>query len=211
MMPDSSTEILVKDGRAARVRSVDLLHCCKPDKPQHVVQFYAHESDLICNISYLLEKVLQAGESGVIIATRSHLEMIETSLKRSTIDLELRRKEGRFVALEAEKVLPRLLSESLPSETKFEALVGKLITEAKAKSRTGFVFVFGELVALLCAEDNVAAAIRLEQIWNLFGAKHSFSLYCGYPLGVADADPALDTIFNICAEHSLTLPSEVSL
>jgi len=210
-MPDSSTEMLGSNGRSPRIRSVDLLHCCKPDKPQHVVQFYMDESDLICNISYLLEKVLQAGESSVIIATRSHLEMIESSLKSSSVDLELSRKEGRYFAADAEKVLPSLLSEGLPSETKFEALVGKLITEAKAKSRTGFVFIFGELVALLCAADNVAAAIRLEQIWNLSATKHSFSLYCGYPLGVADADPALDTIFNICAEHSLTLPSEVSL
>jgi hypothetical protein len=45
----------------------------------------------------------------------------------------------------------------------------------------GPVRVYGEMVALLWADGQVAAALELEDLWNELGRRLPFSLFCGYP------------------------------
>jgi hypothetical protein len=58
---------------------------------------------------------------------------------------------------------------------------------------------------------NATGALRLEQLWNAVARNSRFSLYCAYPIAVTVSDPTLEAIFDICAEHSITIPAETSL
>jgi hypothetical protein len=88
------------------------------------------------------------------------------------------------------------------------AVISRVLQAAIQASATGFVFSFGEIVALLCAANQHAAAIQLERVWNALAERHHFSLCCAYPLSSLGSDPDLDVLFQICAEHALAIPAE---
>lgn len=46
----------------------------------------------------------------------------------------------------------------------------------------GPIRIYGEMVAVLWAEGNSSAAMRLEKLWNEPAVTHAFSLLCGYLL-----------------------------
>jgi MEDS: MEthanogen/methylotroph, DcmR Sensory domain len=176
---------------------------------QHVVQFYADHDAFVSNVSYVLRRALQAAESSIVIATETHLNALDSALSSDGVNLARLRESGNYTTLLANDVLPRFLENGWPNETKFRNLIGGQLRKSAANSASGFVFAFGEMVALLCAQNRPAAAVRLEELWNSLAAKQCFSLYCAYPLECLVAHP--DFIFKICAEHSMTIPAETSI
>jgi MEDS: MEthanogen/methylotroph, DcmR Sensory domain len=134
-----------RDSRAI-VNSADLLRFCQPEAPQHFVQFYSDDSILTQNVAFLLAHTLEAGESGVIIATQSHLEAIEKKLVVAGLDLQNFRDAGRYIPVNATELLPSLLVDGLPAQEKFETIVGDLLRLAASASSDGYVFAFGELL-----------------------------------------------------------------
>jgi len=189
-------------------RHPDLLGLHKPEYAQHLVQFYDDDSIIIENVSFLSARSLAADDSVVVLATESHRERIEKRLVSFGLDVKALLQSRRFVAVDATETLSRFMVDGWPDEAKFEAVVGEIIREAGIKSAHGFVFAFGEMVALLCAASNAAAAIRLEQLWNALGKRHRFSLYCAYSLSSLATISDADAFIEICAEHALTIPTE---
>jgi hypothetical protein len=192
-------------------RFAELLRLHEPESAHHLVQFYEDESLVVENVSYLASKALEAGTSAVIAATAPHLEQIRVRLADSVPSLDAARESGRYVTIDAAEVLSQLLVEGRPDEAKFDDLIGATIRSAAKNSANGFVFAFGEIVALLCAANNANGAVRLEQLWNALAQRQRFSLYCAYPLTSLGIEPDADALMQICAEHALTIPTESHL
>jgi hypothetical protein len=91
-----------------------------------------------------------------------------------------------------------------PDEELFRRLVRGLLSCAKRDGRK--VRAFGEMVAVLWAQGEHAATVRLEYLWReLCGADH-FSLLCAYPR-VGFTQDLTSSIADICAAHSRVLQS----
>jgi hypothetical protein len=197
---------------SSRTHSIELLELYKPESAQHCVQFYDHESMVLENVAYLAAKALEAGGASVIIATRTHLQAIEERLAATPLDLTAARDDGRYLALDAAATLQELLTDGVPEKAKFELFIGEILRSAARNCASGFVFAFGEMVALLCAGQKPVAAVRLERLWNSLAKEHRFSLYCVYPLDCFTGGSAnMKAFFEICSEHTLTLPAETPL
>jgi hypothetical protein len=190
------------------IRSPDLLRLYKPEAASHFLQFYSEDSFLIKNLAYLVPKALESGESVVLVATPSHLNSLEEKLSASALDLNGARSAGRYVTLDAAQTLSQFMVDGGPDPVRFDQAVGAVMREASRTSGNGFVFAFGEMVALLCAEDRPMAAVRLEQLWNGLIRKLQFSLYCAYPLSCFDGKAGASAVHQICAEHHLMIPAE---
>lgn len=194
-----------------RVRYPELVSLHKPEAAQHLVQFYAKDSALIESVSYLAGKALAAGDSSVVIATQAHITAIENRLECYSLDLNHARDAGRYVSLDAGQTLAQLVVDGVPDPGKFDNTIGAVLGHATESSARGFVFAFGEMVALLCADNKAPAAVSLERLWNSIARKYHFSLYCAYPLVCFGDQPDLDVLSQICAEHSLAVPAETLL
>jgi len=68
--------------------------------------------------------------------------------------------------------------------------------------------IFGEMVALLWAEGNRTATIRVEELWNELGKGHSFSIFCAYPIHGFRGEANGQTLMHVCQEHSRVIPAE---
>ena len=110
--------------------------------------------------------------------------------------------QGRYIALLADDTLRRFMVKRWPDEKLFRDLVTKLLARARARGRR--VRAFGEMVALLWSRGDVAATVRLEQMWQQLCNLEKFALFCAYPKTgfTAGSD---NSIREICAAHSMVI------
>ncbi len=175
----------------------------------HIVQFYEKDDFLVESVARFLDPTLAAGGVALVVATKAHRDSLADELKARGLNIEAATQEGRYVALDAAAVLAQFMIEGWPDEVRCREVLSKLI-ERVATSAQGAagIAVFGEMVALLWAEEKREAAIRLEQIWNDLAQIHSFALFCAYPMAGFDQEKHRKLFFNICGEHSQVNPAE---
>ncbi len=173
---------------------------------EHFVQLYESDDFLVGSVSGFIGAGLEAGESCIVIATRTHLEDIETHLGARNLDLEDLRGRQRFVSLDAAETLSKFMLDGSPEPQRFRESVGRLI--AGASERGTRVRVFGEMVALLWSDGNQAAAIRLEELLNDLANTHTFSLFCAYPAAAMAGEALAAPFAKICNCHTRVIPAE---
>jgi PAS domain S-box-containing protein len=171
----------------------------------HLIQVYESEAFLVTCVSRFVAAGLDAGEAAVVVATPAHRRSFDAALEGVGIDVSTVRGDGRYLTLDAGEALSMFMVDGTPDPSRFNDRIGTLVAEAAAGGRP--VRVFGEMVALLWAEHNVTAALRLEELWNELGQRQAFSLLCAYPAhsfaGTAGDPQARD----VCALHSGVIPA----
>lgn len=170
-----------------------------PAAPEHIAHFYKKEEQLIRTLSAFVLEGFTLGESSIVIATPGHEAALRFSLASAGIDVDLAQKEDRYIPLDAEETLSRFMVNGWPDDQRFANLVGEMMKRAMpGKRRTR---AFGEMVALLWAQGQTGATVRLEDLWNQFSQSYSFPLLCAYPVTVFTKGPLL-FVREICAAHS---------
>jgi PAS domain S-box-containing protein len=172
----------------------------------HFVQFYEADHTLVVDVARYIRNALESGTAAIIIARPEHVTGILEQWAREQFDYRRAHERDQLVILDAAQTLRRLMLEGRPDEALFEQTVGQIVT--KALDRFGDLAAFGEMVALLWAEERQAAAIQLEEYWNRLQARQRFSLYCAYPMK-ACADASMSEAFrHVCHAHSHVIPAE---
>jgi hypothetical protein len=116
---------------------------------------------------------LGAGDAAVVIATRPHLRDLEHRLSVRGLDLDIARIEGRYVTIDVEEALVRVMRDGLPDRRLFTELIGDVIAEASDAQRVP-VCAFGEMVPILRGEGNEHAADRMQELWSELAATVPF-------------------------------------
>jgi MEDS: MEthanogen/methylotroph, DcmR Sensory domain len=195
----------------ARATRSDIATLHEAGEIGHFVHFYEDDRFALENIGRLAGKRMAAGDSGVFVATKPHLEIIEQHLETSGLDLHWLRAQGRCVTHDADATLSRFMEDGWPNRDKFLDLVGGIVGQAIERSPNRSVLVFGEMVARLCAANNSSAAIALERLWNVLSTRFEFALWCAYPLSSFQDGAEANAWVQICSEHSLVVPAESPL
>jgi hypothetical protein len=166
----------------------------------HFVEFYKTEAFLVdCVRDFLTVGVVTRG-AVIVVATQAHQSMFEHALWEAGIDISETQHSGRFVTLDASEALARFMVDGMPDPPRFKATIGELVSRAVQTGRD--VRIYGEMVAVLWEEGNVAAAIALEDLWNELATRYPFSLFCAYPIHVLDAEANTPGCRTICGQHS---------
>jgi hypothetical protein len=177
---------------------------------EHVVQFYDTESILISEVGRAMGIALDQGAAVVCIATDAHRELLERHLMDRGIDVSAARTASQFVCLDAPATLPAIVKNGVPDVIRFAEVVGAVIDQAAA--RFPRVWIFGELVALMCADGHHAGAVELEKLWTSFTASRpQVLLHCAYPTSAFRLVDDMQAFVDICEEHCRVLHSDSSL
>ena len=173
---------------------------------EHFVQFCETDEFLVKSVSKFLSAGLIEGDTCVVLATQPHRQGFEEHLKAEGLAVTVARARGKYIALDAATTLPQIMVDGSIDPARFYEVIGNIIKQAAKGSRN--VRVFGELVALLWAEGNRAAAIHLEDLWNDLSRRYSFSLYCAYPMKGFDGEAYGSEFAEICRQHARVIPGE---
>lgn len=163
---------------------------------EHPVRFYQEDQALIPSLCGFLLDGLGRGDAALVAVTPAHEPLVRAELHARGAAHRL--PMLRF--LDAEALAADLTDEGISAEV-FERLVGEDLRAALARSKSGRVTVYGEIVDVLWREGREAEACALEKVWDGFLRRLPIRLMCGYKI-----DP-LDTRCAKLAElHDAVLP-----
>jgi diguanylate cyclase (GGDEF)-like protein/putative nucleotidyltransferase with HDIG domain len=171
---------------------------------RHVASLYDTDTSLVQQVADFVVEGMRDDAAIIIVATPEHRESFDAAIGDRGVDLVAARESGQYLALDAAQTLARFMADGSPDRARFRATIGSVIDAAAGSGRE--VRIYGEMVALLCADGNVAPALALEGLWNELAATRDFCLLCGYPIG-AFGDARSDAFQQICGAHSSILPT----
>ena len=173
---------------------------------EHFVQFYDTDAFLLNSLGGFIGTALKAGHGAIAVATQAHRDGLEEILRQNGLDVVTASNSGLFVSLDAAETLSKFMVDGLPHPERFTEVIGGLI--AKTRNGRPHLRAFGEMVALLWADGNYPAAIRLEELWNDLQKTHHFSLFCAYPMKSFEGQEFVESHQVVCSAHSRIIPSE---
>jgi signal transduction histidine kinase/ActR/RegA family two-component response regulator len=181
-------------------------HWSEMSDTEHFVQFYEADGFLLNSLSGFVGAAITSGDSALVVATKAHRDGLDELLTANGLDVTSARARGRYVSLDAAETLSKFMVDGLPEPLRFDDVMGEVLTSV-TDGRTR-LRAFGEMVALLWADGNYNAAIRLEELWNNLQKTYSFSLFCAYPMHGVGGEKLEQPHDGICTAHSRVLPAE---
>jgi hypothetical protein len=172
----------------------------------HLVQFYETESFLVDTVCSVLMPALGAGDTAIVVATGTHRRLFEAALRNAGIDVDAAMDDGRYLPFEAESVLRHFMVDGSPDAALFQRTIRAVFAVASEGGRR--VRVYGEMVALLWDDGDVASALALEDLWNDLAELHPFDLLCAYPMRAFGDEANTAGFQRICHQHTTVIPSE---
>ena len=166
----------------------------------HFCQFYDHNDILIDSIDQFIGPGLSCGESAIVIVTPEHLSKLNFKLSARGINVDTAKADNLYIPLDAEETLSKFMNKDWPDQSTFLEVIRGILSRAAHGNRR--VRAFGEMVALLWAQGNRPATIRLEKLWNDLIKSEMFSLFCAYPREAFDVVGCHASLIDICAAHS---------
>ncbi|WP_177307003.1 putative bifunctional diguanylate cyclase/phosphodiesterase [Pseudoduganella namucuonensis] len=181
------------------------------------MQFYEDDNFLIERLADYVGAALEGGNHGIVIATRAHLDLLDVRLRQRWPGGGggMAAPPRAYTALEADRMLPLFMADGLPDRQRFHEAIGKVIAAA-AQRHPGHVYIFGEMVAILCgavecqlrSPGGHQAAVQVERYFNELLEHHSFTLLCAYPLSAFPREQDRAMFQEVCALHGEVLPAE---
>jgi len=178
----------------------------EPLAKEHFVQLYRDDRCLVEAVALFAGRGLGKGEAIILVATPEHGAAIEGRLRRDGFEVDDLQQWRQLTQIDAAELLSRFMVDGLPDRVLFKRVVGELIQAVKAAGGYERVRVYGEMVNLLW-NDNLPAAVLLEQLWNELIDAQGISLFCGYCL---PSTPEAERSFpsHLRALHSHLVPVE---
>jgi PAS domain S-box-containing protein/excisionase family DNA binding protein len=200
IVPERMTEHAIDPDRAPRSTWRDV------GPAEHLVQFYEADAVLVDTVVEYVGAGLRAGDIVIAIITKAHRAEVEAGLRSGGLDLDAASAGGQYIALVAAETLACIVADGNPAPARFDEVIGTIVARAAERGRP--IRAFGEMVALLAADGNHVAAVRLEGLWNGLRRVHPFALLCAYPVNVLGGT-AFEAVFgDVCAEHTAVIPTE---
>ncbi len=167
---------------------------------EHFVQIYEADSAFMDTLSGFICGGLMAGQAAVVIMTKPHRIELDRRLMALGLDVDDFYANDQFISLDAEESLAKFMMNGWPGDNLFADVIREILQRARGKSDRK-VRAFGEMVALLWAQGETAATIRLEHLWHQLCERELFCLFCAYPkLGFTE-NPS-ESMERVCATHS---------
>ncbi|MDX6269915.1 MAG: hypothetical protein QOD28_1138 [Acidobacteriota bacterium] len=175
-------------------------------EPEHFVQFYEADAFLLNSLGGFVGAGLREGDACIVVATRAHRDALDAHLRADGLDVDAARARGQYVSADASGMLSQFMVGGQPDAGRFAESVGVVVAHAAAGH--GRVRIFGEMVALLWAEENYDAAIRLEELWNELHRTRPFTLFCAYPMQGFGGEGDARRLGDVCTTHARVIPAE---
>jgi hypothetical protein len=178
-----------------------------PEPCDHLVQLYTSEDALASTVARFIQHGLADGEGVVAITTTAHWAKITEGLTAAGTDLAAAQANQQLVVCDAHDTLSRFMADGMPDRAAMRTAVMSALDSARGAGHKK-VRAFGEMVDILNRRGNLAAAIRLEELWNELLDEERIALLCAYAVDAFDRAEYKATLPSIGHVHSHLMPVE---
>ncbi len=166
---------------------------------RHVAHFFDTAESLAETVAAFVSEGLALGEHILLVITPDRLKLVQKKLAQNGVACEDPAIARHLTILDADATLDCIVRSSYPDRRRFDAVVGTIVRDLSR--RADGLRAYGEMVDLLAADGDFAAAHRLETLWNELGEQCAFTLLCGYS-AVHFGDPrSADALRLLCGTH----------
>jgi len=166
---------------------------------KHIVQIYENDDVLIDTLMGFLVSGINIEDCCIVIATGDHLKLLENHLEAYGLDCESLAAEGRYMPVNAEKLLSRFLVNGCPNKELYIQSAREIM--AKGRETKRMIRMFGEMSSLLWSMGHKTTVLEMEHLANDFCERESVCLFCAYSKEIFQGDSGPFTA-NICAAHN---------
>jgi hypothetical protein len=178
-----------------------------PAPCDHLVQLYTGDDALAATVSRFVEAGLAAGDGVIAITTARHWTKVAERLASAGVDVTARQATRQLLVLDAYDTLAGFMVDGMPDRGRMRDVIrGAFRTVRDAGYQT--LRAFGEMVDILNRRGNLAAAIRLEELWNELIDAEQIALLCAYAVDAFDRGVYEATLPSIGHVHSHLMPVE---
>jgi MEDS: MEthanogen/methylotroph, DcmR Sensory domain len=174
----------------------------------HIVQLYQDEAFLSRAVCRFAAAALANGEGLILVPTLAHWNAIRPRLEAEGVDVEAARERGQLTVVDADELLPRFMREAMPDSAVFLGLAGDVIGQARAGAQNGKVRWWGEMVNVLWERGDVAASMKLEDLFDQLAKKHDIAIFCSFLMDNFDGDVHARMLPRLGENHSHLIPVE---
>jgi len=177
--------------------------------PDHIVQLYQDQDFLGRAVCRFGVAALANKESFVLLSTLSHWTAWRQRFEAQGVDVEAARQRGQMTVLDAEELLSRFMRDGMPDPPIFLALVTDVVRDARAGGRYRTVRLWGEMVNVLWERGNVAASMKLEELYDQYVAKKlGVTTVCAFLMDNFNPDIHTRMLPMLGTTHSHLIPVE---
>jgi DcmR-like sensory protein len=180
-----------------------------PEPCDHLVQLYTSEDALVSTVARFIQHGLAEGEGIVAITTAPHWAKITRRLAATGIDVAAAQANKQVVVCDAHDTLARFMVDGMPDRVAMRTAVMSALDSTRCAGHMK-VRAFGEMVDILNRRGHLAAAIRLEELWNELLDEERIALLCAYAVDAFDRAEYKATLPSIGHVHSHLMPVEDS-
>jgi hypothetical protein len=168
----------------------------------HAVKFYKDADSLSEIVCGFLAEGLTRGEPVILIATFEHSGYFRRCFAAKGVDVDAATARGALTWLDADDTLNEFMRDGIPIGQRFVDTLTPVLLSVAARFPGRTIRAYGEMVDVLWKQEQTAAAIALERLWNDLARSHRFELLCGYAMGPFYKGSATD---DICGVHTHVL------
>jgi MEDS: MEthanogen/methylotroph, DcmR Sensory domain len=167
---------------------------------EHSVQLFDDAESLAGTVSAFLFEGWRRGEPLLVVARPTNWALISRDLEARDCAIKHAIGEERLLILDAAATLATFVQNGNPLPDRFNASVRRVVGDLSTRFGTR-LRIYGEMVDILAAQGEFAAAHKLEQLWNQLATEFSFTLLCGYESGHFGDPRTASILRDICATH----------
>jgi hypothetical protein len=197
-------------------RQVDGVRKCEPweqlladaSPHDHIVQLYQDQDFLNSAVCRFIGAGLANGECIILFPTLTHWIAFGKRLEAEGVDVNAARERGQLTVVEANELLPRFMRDAMPDPPVFNAVIGDIFRQARARGSYQKVRAWGELVDVLWERGDVAASMNLEDMFDQLNKKIGIAMFCSYLMDNFNGDVHAHMLPRLGTNHSHLIPVE---
>jgi hypothetical protein len=169
----------------------------------HTVQLFDSDESLADAVSNFLGQGLLHNETVLAVMDEHRWNSVAMRISALGFPIDEALRSGDLTVGSAVETLKKFMRRDRPDERLFNASVGTLVSSLAARGKP--LRIYGEMVDVLAAQGEYAAAHELEELWNTLGKREAFTLFCGYAAAHFGDPRNADALRRVCASHSKVL------
>ena len=171
----------------------------------HLVQLFDSDGSLVEAVAAFFAEGLRRNETMLAVMDEERWYSVAMRLGAAGLPIDEALRCGRMTVRSAAHTLKKFMRPDGPDPRLFAASVGTLVSGLAAWGRP--IRIYGEMVNVLAAQGEYAAAHELEEFWNTLGMQKELKLFCGYSAAHFGDPIHAEALRRICASHTEVLSS----
>jgi hypothetical protein len=176
--------------------------------PDHIVQLYQDERFLSRAVCRFAAAALANGEGVILVPTRAHWNAFRPRLEAEGVDVDAAQSRHQLTIVDADELLPQFMRDAVPDAPLFLGLAADVVAEARSQVGSRRLRWWGEMVNVLWERGDVAASMRLEDLFDQLAHEHDLAIFCSFLMDNFNGDVQTRMLPRLGQNHSHLIPVE---